>query len=135
MKGNGVKIGIVGACLVVAGFLFYRNMSGQADIPKEYRELPKNLPWYKCTKCGHEIQVQADQVDSLQKKEVPIGGEGGTPGLRVAPKMLTYIECPTCKEMTALFSNRCEKHQVVYYSFNEDGSRGTCPKCVEESGG
>jgi len=135
MKGNGFKIGIVAACLLVAGILLYRNMYGDADIPKEYREMAKTLPWYKCTKCGQDIQVQADQLESLQPKEVPIAGEAPAPGLRTAPKMLSYIECPTCKEMTALYSNRCDKHGVVYYSFNVDGSRGTCSKCVEESSG
>ena len=135
MKGNGTKIAIVAGCLLVASFLFYRSLFGQPDVPKEYRDLPKHLPWYKCTKCGQEIQVQADQLDSLQPKEIPIAGEAPAPGLRTAPKMLSYIECPTCKEWTALFSNKCEKHGVVFYSFNPDGSRGACEKCVAESNG
>lgn len=135
MKGNNAKIGIVAVCLLLAGFLFYRNLFGQTDIPKEYREMAKSLPWYKCTKCGQEIQVQADQLDSLQTKQVPIAGEAAAPGLRTAPKMLAYIECPTCKDMTALYSNRCEKHQTLYYAFNPDGTRGTCEKCVQESNG
>lgn len=135
MKGNGVKIGIVAVCLVLAGVLFYRNMFGEGDIPAEARNFAKSLPWYKCTKCGQDIQVQESQLDTLQPKEVPIAGEAAAPGLRTAPKMLSYIECPTCKDFTALFSNRCEKHQIVYYAFNPDGSRGTCEKCVEESTG
>lgn len=135
MKSNGVKIGIVAVCLLLASVLLYRNLFGQGDIPKEYRDMAKTLPWYKCTKCGQEIQIQADQLNSLQPREVAIAGEAPAPGLRVAPKMLSYIECPTCKEWTALFSNRCEKHGVVYFAFNPDGTRGVCEKCVEESGG
>ena len=132
MKGNGIKFAIIGLCLAVAGTLFYRTLFGQADVPKEYQDMAKSLPWYKCTKCGQEVQVQADQLDTLVTKEVPITGEAAAPGLRTQPKMLAYIECPTCKDMTALYGNRCEKHQLVYYSFNPDGTRGSCDKCVEE---
>src|SRR6185436_16877320 len=102
MKGNGLKIGIVSLCLVVAGFLFYRNLFGQPDIPVQARNIAKALPWYKCTKCGLEIHVSAHQVDSLQKREVPVPGESPAPGLRTQPKTLSYIECPTCKDFTAL---------------------------------
>jgi len=132
MKGNGFKIAIVGVCLVVAGVLLYRNLYGQGDVPEEFRnQAARATLWYKCTKCGEVISVKPEQIEGMKIKEVELPGES-VPGLRISPKKLQYIECPICKDMTAIFGAKCEKHDLVYYSINPDGSRGNCMKCVDE---
>ena len=131
MKGNGFKIAFVALCLVAAGVLVYRNMSVESEVPAEYRNLAASLPWYKCTKCNHEIQLKAEQLGVVETKSVIISSS--TPGLRSSNKPLIYIECPTCKEFTALLGNRCEIHQVTFYPVNLDGTRGRCEKCTEET--
>lgn len=134
MKGNGFKISIIGACLLLAGFLFYRNLFGAPEVPEEFRNQTHAALWFKCTKCGEEVSINPEQLDPSKINEVPLPGENMS-GIRTAPRTLQYVECPTCKTMTALSGNQCGKHKLVFYSFNPDGTRGKCQKCVDEAEG
>lgn len=135
MKGNGLHLGIIVCCLAATAILSFRSLCDRPEASAEARNIARALPWYKCTRCGLEVQIPADQLDSLRPREVSITGAASSPGIRAMPTILSYVACTNCRDTTALYGNRCELHQLVYYSFNPDGTRGACKECVRGAAG
>jgi hypothetical protein len=129
MKNNGVKLGIIFTCLIVAGFLFYRNFSNAEDPQPEMT----NLPQWICTKCGHTFQLPVDKLQNVQSREEPIPGSAEKEGIRAAPRKHTYIQCDSCKELEAVGAIKCDKHGATYRAVLPDGTRNKCEKCAEEA--
>jgi len=127
--GNGVKIGIIVACLILAGVILV--MTGGDPEPKD---LSGGKP--KHVICVDEPRVvemdQAAYKEALKNaRNIPVGDDEG-PRTRMSVSMVKVVDCPECGPGGALPAIYCAACEGYVPSVTMDGERGKCPEdCVK----
>lgn len=128
MSKSAIKLGGAVVLFLLAGVLWValRPVEEKARVADDAMK-----PDYVCTKCGQHFQSTPEEVRAATPppKSDDSGGEQRVRGGRGASRKPVMIDCPKCKEVTALAAGHCAKHDTYYPQFMEDGSRGKCPKC------
>ncbi len=118
-KKKPIMIGVIVACLVLAGIITYATRSKEAGGIASIKR--GKMTWLKCRNpdCGHEYQMDLkDCLIYIKEHQDPMSME--TPA----------IVCPECGEESVYRAEKCEKCGLVF-------ERGTvpndfadrCPEC------
>ena len=110
-KKKPIMIGVVVACLVLAGLITYTSRSGKTGL-----EAMKSgeMIWVKCSNpdCGAEYQVdKKDYLEHLQKRQP--------------------LTCKECGQDSLSRAVKCEKCGLVFFmgASGFDDFQDRCPEC------
>lgn len=128
MSKSTLSLGIAVVCFVLAGILWVtlRPVKEVSRVAEDAKLLD-----FVCTKCNHHFQLSFEEMQAASKTQGAESSEGEQRirGGRGASRKPTLFKCPECGETAAVAANHCAKHDTYFPQFEEDGSRGKCPKC------
>lgn len=120
VRGRGIKIGLIVALLVVAGFITYAQ--SRTDI--EQPDTPDTVTTFVCMECNHAIDITAAEyadmvrAQTLERDQASEPGRGGS-----------QLRCPKCEKPAMILGTRCPNDGTPVPQQTKDGKPGRCPKC------
>jgi len=106
-----VLISIAVVCLVVAGFLMYRNLSGGAGTAIDKSFLEEPMPMY-CLACNHNFEMPIQDFRKLLENE---------PG--------SQYDCPSCGKKALQSGFKCVHCGNIFPIDYDRNPRLRCPSC------
>jgi len=114
-----LMIGIIVACIVIAGIVTFWTRKGSEKGIKSLD--PTKSTWLKCnnSECGHEFEMNLREYFKYLQDNVD-------PATMVTPP----IVCPKCGEEACFRAAKCNECGHIFFMNSVAGTfKDTCPKC------